>query len=550
MKAKEAVYITGHRVPDTDSICSALAYAELKNRTADYEAIPIRLGDLNKETRFVLDYFKVKPPMLKDSLQAILAEVEVDPAFGIAPETTLKKATQIIQENHQNSLAVVDPDQKLLGIISLSNITNSYATVWNDNILGRSHTPMENLIEVLSGQAVFVPEKPREWSGSIHIHALDHANQIIQENDIIVVGDRPKAQEESLRIGVSLLILTNNAKLAEGMEEIARENRVTVLRTPASTYQTARLLPQAVPVSFLMTSEGLVRFHLTDYLDDVREKMAQTRFRSYPVLDGQDRVVGAISRFHVINNPIKRVILVDHNESTQSIPDLDRGEIVEIIDHHRIANVRTTGPIFVRVMPVGCTCTIISQIFFEHGLRPSREAAGLMASAIISDTLMLRSPTTTDQDRIALERLAPIAGIQPEEYAMEMFRAGTDISDSDPETLLTTDVKPFDISGVKVKVAQIFTLNNSKLRDMGPALVEEMQSLRRQQGLDTYILVMTDIFQEDSLIFVDGDFKEEIAQEFGERLHEHSFVGKGVLSRKKQLVPKLSAAIGKAKVVH
>ncbi|MDD7593098.1 MAG: putative manganese-dependent inorganic diphosphatase [Peptoniphilaceae bacterium] len=547
---KQQVYISGHQVPDTDSICSALAYAELKNRTSDYEAIPIRLGELSRETKFVLNYFDVEPPILKDSMQPVLGEIDYDVAYGIAPTTTLKRATQIIQENHQNSLAVVDANRHLLGVISLSNITNSYATVWNENILGRSETPLENIVEVLSGEMVYVPEDPRPRTGDIHIHAMDHVNEIIKENDIVVVGDRPKAQEETIRIGASVVVLTNNATLAEGMEELCKEYRVTVLRTPNSTYATARFLPQAVPVSYFMASENIVAFHTHDALDEVRDTMAKTRFRSYPVLNSRDEVVGAISRYHVINTPRKKVILVDHNESTQSIPDLNQAEILEIIDHHRVANVATTSPIYFRVMPVGCTCTILSQMFFEQGVRPSRTAAGLMASAIISDTLLLRSPTTTPQDRLALQRLAPIAGIDPQTYAMEMFRAGTDLSDSTPEEILTTDVKPFDIDGVKAHVAQVFTMNADASRNMGPQLLHEMAALRKDQELDTYVLAMTDIYHEDSLIYVDGAYADAIASEFNEKLENGAFVGKGVLSRKKQLVPKITAAITRAKDGH
>lgn len=547
MGGKEILYISGHQVPDTDSICSAIAYAELKNRTTDYDAIPIRLGDVNQETQFALQYFGVKAPAFRDTMQAQLSEIEIDTSYGISPMTTLARATQIIQENHQNSLSIVDDDQKLMGVISLSNITNSYATIWNDNILGRSDTPLENIVEVLSGQVVYLPEHPRERTGSIHIHAMDHINEVIGENDIVVVGDREKAQEETIRIGASVLILTNNAHLAEGMEELCKTYRVTVLRTPNSTYSTARLLPQAVPVRFLMTSEGLVTFHRSEYLDEVREIMATTRFRSYPVLDGQGRVVGSISRYHLINTPKKKIVLVDHNESTQSVPDLNRADILEIIDHHRVANVNTPSPIYFRVMPVGCTSTIVSQMYFEQGVRPSRTAAGMMCSAIISDTLLLRSPTTTALDRLALERLAPIAGINIKEYAMEMFRAGTDLTGKDPIDLLTGDVKPFDIEGSKVKVAQVFTLNSESLVNMEKTLMETMQQLRRQQGLDTYLLVVTDIFAENSLIFVDGEHAEEIAEEFHQPLKNNSFLGVGLLSRKKQLVPKLTAAIGRAK---
>ncbi|MDY3987618.1 putative manganese-dependent inorganic diphosphatase [Peptoniphilaceae bacterium SGI.137] len=549
----EKIYISGHRVPDTDSICAALSYAELKRRTGNWNPIPIRLGEINRETRFVLDYFGVKEPILMDSMQSKLSELPIDSAYGVAPETTLKKATEIIQENHLNSLAVVDENDQLRGVISLSNITMSYATVWNDNILGRSETPIENIIDVLAASIRHMPKEPRRMSGSINVYAMNHVdNDTIQENDIVIVGDRPAAQEDSIRKGSAIIILTNNSDLADGLDELCEEYSVTVLRTAVSTYTAARLLPQAVPVRFLMTSENIVSFHLSDYVDEVREKMASTRFRSYPVLDSKDRVVGAISRYHLINIEKKKVILVDHNESQQSIPDLNRAEILEIIDHHRVANVMTTAPIYFRVVPVGCTCTIISQMFFEQGLRPSKEAAGLMCSAIISDTLLFRSPTTTEQDRIALSRLAPIAGIDPESYAMEMFRAGTDLTGKDPEELLTQDVKPFEIGGSKVEVAQIMTIDMSFLETMENELLESMKTLLRQRGLDTFVLLLTNIFAEESEVLVVGDYADSLSHQFGveNSSDKNRFLAKGLLSRKKQLVPRLTAAINEVKAVE
>lgn len=549
----ENIYISGHRVPDTDSICAALSYAELKRRTGNWNPIPIRLGEINRETRFVLDYFGVKEPILMDSMQSKLSELPIDSAYGVAPETTLKKATEIIQENHLNSLAVVDENDQLRGVISLSNITMSYATVWNDNILGRSETPIENIIDVLAASIRYMPKEPRRMSGSINVYAMNHVdNDTIQENDIVIVGDRPAAQEDSIRKGSAIIILTNNSDLADGLDELCEEYSVTVLRTAVSTYTAARLLPQAVPVRFLMTSENIVSFHLSDYVDEVREKMASTRFRSYPVLDSKDRVVGAISRYHLINIEKKKVILVDHNESQQSIPDLNRAEILEIIDHHRVANVMTTTPIYFRVVPVGCTCTIISQMFFEQGLRPSKEAAGLMCSAIISDTLLFRSPTTTEQDRIALSRLAPIAGIDPESYAMEMFRAGTDLTGKDPEELLTQDVKPFEIGGSKVEVAQIMTIDMSFLETMEDELLESMKTLLRQRGLDTFVLLLTNIFAEESEVLVVGDYADSLSHQFGMENSStmNRFLAKGLLSRKKQLVPRLTAAINEVKAVE
>lgn len=543
---KEKVYISGHRVPDTDSICSALAYAELKNRMGDVEAIPIRIGELNPESRFVLDYFGVEAPRYVESMQPQIRDLAIDRSYGVSADISLHKASDLIQENHLNSLAIVDETERLVGIISLSNITKSYANVWDDNIIGRSGTPLANIVEVLSAKEVVVPSEPREYSGSINIYAMSHIeNQWIGENDLVLVGNRPEAQKDAILRGVSLLILTNNSALAQELIPLAQEHRVTVLSTGLTTFMAARLLPQAVPVSFLMARENLVTFHLDDTMDDVQKQMAKTRYRSYPVLDAQDRVIGSISRYHLINTEKKKLILVDHNERSQSVPDIEEAEIMEIIDHHRVASVTTAQPIFFRNMPVGCTSTIISQIYFEQGMRPSRQAAGLMCSAIISDTLLFRSPTSTNADRLAVERLAPIAGIDPEIYAMEMFRAGTDLSNKKPSDILTQDVKFFHIENVKVKIAQVFTMAQD-LTGMKDRLLRRMEELLREQSEDTYLLVMTDIFEETSQILVVGTYATQIAQGFGQDLEQGSFMAPGVLSRKKQVLPTVTAAIARA----
>ncbi len=541
---KPKVYITGHRVPDTDSICSAIAYAELKNRVGEIKAIPVRLGELNQETRFVMDYFNVDPPLYLNSIQPLLSDAEFDKSYGISGGTTLYRATEIIQSNHQNSLGVVNDEQKLIGVISLSEITKSYASVWNDNILGRSNTPLSNVIEVLSGKMIFEPKEPRAMVGDINIYAMSHVdNDIIKENDIVLVGDRPQAQQDAVKKGVSLMIVTNNAEACPEALELAEEYRVTIISTGLSTYIAARLLPQAVPVSFLMTSENLVYFHLNDYLEDVREKMATTRFRSYPVVDGKDRVVGSISRYHLINTEKKKVILVDHNEAGQSIADLDQAEILEIIDHHRVANITTSKPIYFRNLPVGCTSTILSQMYYEQGIRPTKKAAGLMCAAIISDTLLFKSPTTTEYDKMALARMAPIAGIDPEEFAMEMFKAGTDLSNKDAGDILTQDVKFFDIHGIKMKVAQIFSMDSGFSKETRDDLFNNMEDLLKVQDEDTYVLIITDIFKEDSMVMVAGKYGDEIAAQFGSQLNNHIFIAKGLLSRKKQMLPALNQAV-------
>lgn len=545
---KETVYITGHRVPDTDSICSALAYADLKNRVGDVHAIPIRIGEINPETRFVLDYFQVDAPRYMDSMAPQLSELDYDRAHGISEETTLRKATELIEENHLNSLAVVNEANQLSGIISLSNITKSYANVWDDTVIGRSHTPLRNILEVLSASVLVEPKQPRPFTGAFNIYAMEEFNEdLIHENDLVMIGDRPRAQKDCIEHGVSLLILTNHSRLEEDLVPLAEEAGVTVIRTGLTTFMAACLLRQAVPVRFVMAKSNLVAFHQDDSLEDARQIMAKTRFRSYPILDNQDQVIGSISRYHLINTARKKLILVDHNERTQSIADLELAEIVEIIDHHRVANITTQQPIYFRNMPVGCTSTIVAQMYFEQGIRPSRAMAGLMCSAIISDTLYFRSPTATAADRFALERLAPIAGINPEEYAMEMFRAGTDLSTKKPSEILTQDVKFFNIEGLKVRVAQVFSMNADPLRALKERLLTRMEELLREQEEDLYILVMTDIFKESSTVLVKGDYAEAVAKAFDASMQDHEFNAPGLLSRKKQLIPRISAVIAREK---
>lgn len=545
---KEKVFITGHRVPDTDSICSALAYAEFKNRLGEVEAIPIRIGELNQETRFVLDYFKVEAPKYMDSMKPLLKDIEIDRAFGVSGTISLSKASQIIEDNHLNSLSIVDNNNKLVGVVSLSNITGSYANIWDDTIIGRSKTPLSNILEVLSAKLLVEPDQPRPFTGSFNIYAMSHIdNDLINEFDIILVGNRPEAQKDAIERGASLLVLTNSTYLSDDLAELAKEKGVTVISTALTTFIAARMIPQAVPVSFLMTREDIVAFHEDDFLEEVSKKMAKTRFRSYPVLDANDEVIGSISRYHLINTKKKKLILVDHNEAGQSIADLDHAEIVEIIDHHRVANITTGQPIYFRNMPVGCTSTIISQMFFEQGIRPSKAIAGLMCAAIISDTLLFRSPTSTHYDRSALERLAPIAGIEPEKFALDMFRIGTDLRSKKPTELLTQDVKFYDFLDIKIKVAQVFTMNLDDLGDVKTRLITRMEELVESGEEDTYILAITDLFRESSEVLVVGYGDRAIAGEFQAQLDQQAFLAPGLLSRKKQLIPKINQAISKLK---
>lgn len=347
---KDTVYITGHKNPDTDSIVAAITYANLKNRQGDVNAIPVRLGKLNPETKFVLDYFGVKAPSVKESMILQVRDINYDKAYAIDPSIPVRTAWDIFQEGVTHSLSVVNSEGKIIGIASLSNITKAYMDVWDDRIIGRSETPIENIIDVLSAKVYNLPENPRKYDGKITVMAMndgsDEFDGYFSEGDIVVLGNRTDYLEYLITRKVSLIILTNGSRIEDELITYAKENNVTILSTEYNTFMTSRLLPMTIPVSSVMSTEDLVYFSTTDTIDSVRETMSKSRFRSYPVVDENKKLVGSISRYHLISSGMKKLILVDHNEKNQSIDDIDQAEIVEIIDHHRVANISTTSPLF------------------------------------------------------------------------------------------------------------------------------------------------------------------------------------------------------------
>lgn len=541
---KDTIYVCGHKTPDTDSIAAAIAYAKLKELTSGVRCIPIRLGPLNTETKYVLSYFGMEKPLLLDSMKSQVKDLEMDKPYLVSEDISLKKAFSVLKDNDLNALPVVDQNEELKGIVSLSDISQCYMEVWDDQILGHSNTPLENIIEVLSAHIVHSGTK-REFSGRMHVYALDPKffPDVIQEGDVVLVGNRVDAQICAIERNCSLLILTGDSSLDEKIKDLAVKKNITVLSTRLNTFMAARMLPQAVPVSYVMSREKLITIHLEDTVDEVKEIMGKTRFRSYPVVDYNNRVIGSISRYHVLKRQKRKIILVDHNEKNQSIDDLDQAQILEIIDHHRIANIFTDGPIYFRNEPCGSTSTIVARMYFECGIKPTKEIAGLLSAAIISDTLLFKSPTSTDIDRATLKRIAKIANIDIEEFAMNMFREGTSLKDKKPQDLLKADVKPFVIQGQRIKVGQVFTVEPSSLKPIRQDLIELMKQKIQENGDAAFVLLLTDIFQEQSEVLCVGQYGTELAQKFEQNLVDHGFIAKGLLSRKKQLIPNLSTIV-------
>jgi manganese-dependent inorganic pyrophosphatase len=384
-----------------------------------------------------------------------------------------------------------------------------------------------------------MPENAKPFTGKILVLAMEPvtAKKYIEANDVVICGDRIDVQDVALDSNISLMIVTGDTEVDTRIVEKAKEKEVIIISTPHDTFTASRLITQSIPIKNVMTSENIVKFTLDDLVDNAREQMAQTRFRNYPVVDDSDRVVGLISRYHLISSMKKKVILVDHNERSQSVDGIEECEILEIIDHHRIADVFTGNPIYFRNEPVGSTSTIVASIMFENGRRPSKKIAGILAAAIISDTLLLRSPTATITDRIMLERLAKIANLDIEKFAKEMFKAGTSLKDRTPRELLEQDFKAFQIQDEKMGIAQVFTTDPESIEDMKEDLIALMEERAKQEGYSIFMLMLTDILKEASEIIVVGHHKELAAQAFGKKLVNNSFYAPGVLSRKKQVVP-------------
>jgi manganese-dependent inorganic pyrophosphatase len=542
---KDYVYITGHKNPDTDSICAALAYAEFKNKTQNTQAIPVRLGDISRETKFILDYFGIEAPKLIDTVKVQVEDLKIDNIAPVSPEISIKMAWSLMKKNNAKTLPVVNDDNGLIGLVSVSNLTSTYMDVWDNTILAKSNTKLENIMDTLSANLVYMHGDSPTFNGKIIVTAMHPSTieTLIEEGDIAICGDRLDTQELILKSKASLLILTGNHEVEEGIIEKAKEGGCTILRTPFDSFTAARLITQSIPVSYVMAKDNLISFSTDDFVEDIKDIMLETRYRSYPVLDGENHVIGSISRYHLISQNRKKVILLDHNERSQSVHGLEDAEIVEVIDHHRIADVQTGNPIYFRNEPVGSTSTIVASIFFENGIRPSKKIAGLLCAAIISDTLLFKSPTATNVDKINLKRLAEIADLDVEKFAKDMFKAGTSLKDKTPDQIFHQDFKAFTINNMKIGVAQAGTMDLENFYPIKQDMLALMEKKATENGFTLLILMLTDILKGGSEFLVVGEQKDLVSRAFNVKLQGNCIYLPGIISRKKQVIPPITTAI-------
>lgn len=541
---KDIIYITGHKNPDSDSICAAIAYAQYKNAIG-IDAVPVRLGEINQETRFILDYFGIEEPLYIETVRQSVGDINYDKVNAISSDNSIRMALNIMRDNNINSLPVIDDEEKLIGVITLSDLFSNYLEVWDNRVLGKAKTTIDNIVDTLKGKVILLPKAPKPIDGKISILAMepDSIKKYLEGNDIVICGNIDEIHEFAVGSDISLMIVTGDGEPNQSIMDKAGEKGITIVSTPYDTFTTSRLIMQSIPVRYSMTSENLILFTEEDLVEDAKQHMSKTRFRNYPVVNHDHKVIGLISRYHLISSAKKKIILVDHNERSQSADGLEDAEILEIIDHHRVADVFTGQPIYFRNEPVGSTSTIIASIYFENGRRPNRKIAGILAAAIISDTLLMKSPTSTEKDRRMLDRLADIAGIDVESFAMEMFKAGTTLTGRTPQDLLSQDFKSFTIKDEIVGIAQIYTMDSESLHQMKAEILQMMEKLAKENGYTDFVFVLTDIFKEASEMMVIGKNKHLIAAAFGAQIEESGFYAEGVLSRKKQIVPPITNAI-------
>ncbi|HAX32542.1 MAG TPA: inorganic diphosphatase [Coprococcus sp.] len=536
----DEVFVIGHKNPDTDSICSAIAYAHLKNQHEN-KYIPKRAGNINKETQFVLDYFGVQAPALVSNVNVQVKDIAYRIVDGVSGDITMKRAFEIMQDNDATTLPVVN-NGKIKGIITVGDIAEAYMLEKDDNSLFIAGTKFSHIIDTINGELVYGDADEYVKDGRVIVGAaqVDILERHVKENDIVIVSDRVEAQLAAINCGASMLIVCLVNSISDVVLEFAKNKGCAVVVTPTDTYAVARLIGQSMPIGFFMIRDRIMTFYEDDDIDTLKTTMAKTRVRYFPVTDGYGNYKGLVSRRNYINARKKQVILVDHNERTQSVDNIDKAEIREIIDHHRIGSVETVSPVYFRNQPVGCTGTIIAQMYREQGIEITKEMAGLMCSAILSDTLMFRSPTCTPVDEQIARELAAIAGVDVEEHAKAMFRAGSDLSGKTPNEIFYMDYKKFNADTINFGVGQITSMDQGELDDIKAPILEYMDSVKEEQGLDYVFFMLTNILEETTHLLICGpDAEGVIERGFDVTPEDKIAVLPGVMSRKKQMIPNL-----------
>lgn len=539
------VYVVGHKNPDTDSICSAIAYAELKKKVTGEEYVARRAGQINEETQYVLSRFGVKAPELLKNVKLQVKDLDIHNIEGVEPNVSIKDTWAKMKEQSVKTIPILK-DEELVGVISTGDIAKSYMDVYDNRILSEAKTQYRNIIATLDGEVVTGNIHGYFSKGKITVGASnnDLMEEFIEKDDLVILGNRHEAQACAVDIDASCLVVCQNAEVSPELIKKAEEQSIVIIRTPHDTFTTARLINQSIPVKYFMSKGPLVTFRMSDYVDEIKEKMTKKKFRDFPILDRHGRFKGFISRRRFMDASKKKVILVDHNEKSQAIDGIEEAEIVEIIDHHRLGSIETMGPVFFRNQPVGCTATIVAQMYKEMGVEITPKIAGLLCSAIISDTLLFRSPTCTSVDEKLAVKLAKIADIKMEEMAKAMFNAGSSMKGKSAEEICFQDFKQFTVGDTVLGVGQINSMSKEELQEIKEVLSPYLKTAMNDQKLNMVYFMLTDILGETTeLLCCGAHAKETVIAAFDLNEDVEKIILPGVVSRKKQLIPTLVGAL-------
>ena len=545
-KEAHKVVVIGHRNPDTDSICSAIAYAELKNRTSTLVCEPRRAGKMNQETEFVLKKFGVTPPRMCTDVNPKIRDVDYREMPGIPGSTSLRRAWKIMRDQQIDTLSITSADNELEGIITVKDLATANMDVFDTAVLAKSRTSYENILETLNGTMVVGNADAVCTTGHIKIGTAtpEMLESSVEKGDIVILSNRYESQLCAIEKEASLLIICNGAKVGRTIQRIADETGVAIMTTPVDTYAAGKLISQCAPISYYMTRDNILKFTLVTPVADVLRVMAKVRHRYFPILDEDGKYCGMVSRRNVIALRKRRIILVDHNEATQAVEGFDQAEILEIIDHHRIGSLETSGPVYFRNQPVGCTATIVTQMYDENGVTIPQKTAGLLLAAILSDTLVFRSPTCTPIDVNAANRLAKIAGVDINEFANEMFEAGEKLDGKTAEEVFLQDFKVFMCGDIRFGVAQGSYMTRKNLTAAEALLKPYLEEARNKQNVEDIYMLLTDVPKEESVVICNGRYAAEVLSDgFGTQpAADASWTLPGVVSRKKQFIPALMTA--------
>lgn len=551
MDKNKKTFVIGHRNPDTDSVCSAICYARLKQKLGHEGYVACHADTLNRETQFVLDYFGVEAPMQLANVRTQVKDIEIRKMEGVSKDISLKQAWSLMQDHNAVTLPCVTEDGILEGVITIGDITKSYMNLYDSSIISRARTQFANILDTLDAKMVIGDPSQYFDSGKVLIAAAnpDMMENYIEKNDLVILGNRYESQLCAIEMDAGCIIVCDGASVSLTIRKLATEHGCTVITTPHDTYTTARLINQAMPIRFFMTKEHVISFSDEDFLDDIHEIMASKRHRDFPILDADGKYLGMISRRNLLGAKGKRVILVDHNERSQAIAGMENADILEIIDHHRLGTIETMQPVFFRNQPLGCTATIITQMYRERGIELDRSTAGLLCSAIISDTLLFRSPTCTPIDRQTALELAQIAQINIEEYARRMFAAGSNLKGKTDQEIFYQDFKRFSVGKSLFCIGQITSLDAEELDDLKPRMINYAEKAKEYHHVDMMFFMLTNILTESTDLICVGPGSEQLVanafrlNDVGVEKTDGIIALPGVVSRKKQLAPVIMMAL-------